>query len=115
MTVKELAEKLGMKVAAGDEGLNREITGVYACDLLSWVMSHAGKGDAWITVLTNLNTVAVALLTEVACIILPEGIQVEEGTAAKALQEGIVILQSRMGACEISWKAHELLKTENNV
>jgi len=109
MNVREFAEKLSMKVITGEASLNREVSGVYAGDLLSWVMSHAGKGDAWITVLTNLNTVAVALLTEVSCIIIPEGVAVEEATVKKADQEGIAILCSDMKAYEICWRAHDLL------
>ena len=41
----------------------------YAGDLLSWVMSHATAGDAWVTIMSNINVAAVASLTEVACVI----------------------------------------------
>jgi hypothetical protein len=75
---------------------------------LSWVMSHAEKGNAWITVLTNLNVVAVALLTEVSCIIVPENIKVEEPTIMKAQQEGIVILSTFKTTYEICCKSHDL-------
>ncbi|NSW89159.1 MAG: AraC family transcriptional regulator [Firmicutes bacterium] len=98
-----------MRVLTGDKGLEREITGVYVCDLLSWVMSHANKGDAWITVQTHLNTVAVAVLLEIPCIIVPEGIKVEEATIKKASEENIVVLSSEMSAYEICWRAHEIL------
>lgn len=108
MTVREFAGKLDLKVLTGESGLNNEISGVYVCDLLSWVMSHAGKGNAWITVLTHLNTVAVALLTEISCIIVPESISVEEATVSKAVREGIVILSSGLSAYEICCKAYEL-------
>lgn len=43
-------------------------------------MSHAGKDSAWITVHTHMNIVAVAVLSEIACIIIPEGIEAEEAT-----------------------------------
>ncbi|HEX2924851.1 MAG TPA: DRTGG domain-containing protein [Ruminiclostridium sp.] len=77
------------------------IGNVYICDLLSWVMSHANKGDAWITVLTNVNVPAVALLAEVACVIIPEGIQVEELTLRKANENGIVMIGTEYNAFEI--------------
>ncbi len=89
--------------------LDEEITGIYVCDLLSWVMSHANKGDAWITVQTHLNTIAVAVLLEIPCIIVPEGIKVEEATIKKAIEEDITILGSKMSAYEICWRAHEIL------
>jgi len=101
MTVKELAEKLDMKVLTGDIGLERNIGGVYICDLLSWVISRAKENDLWITVLTNLNIVAVAVLSGVACIVVPEGIQLEEATVNKAAREGIPVLSSDLSAYDI--------------
>ena len=72
-------------------------------------MSHAAKGNAWVTVHTHLNVVAVAVLIELSCIIIPEDIPVEEATLAKAGQEGIAVLSSSMNAYEICWRAHQLL------
>jgi len=102
MKVKELAEKLNLKVAAGEQGLDKEITGVYICDLLSWVMSHAQKGNVWITVQTNINVVAVAVLTEVSCIIIPENIEIDAKTIEKANTEGIAVLASSFNSYEIA-------------
>lgn len=102
MTVRKLVNDLGYKVIAGENNIDKEIEGVYICDLLSWVMSHAIKNDAWITVQTNINVVAVALLTEVACVIIPEDIEVEQGTIDKANEEGIPILSSSKSQYNIS-------------
>lgn len=108
MKVQEFVDKLGMKVWAGNnEGLAKDIKGVYACDLLSWVMSHAKKDDAWITVHTNLNIAAVAVLTEVSCIIVPEDIVVEQDTIKRAESEGIVILGTGLSSYEICCRAYE--------
>jgi predicted transcriptional regulator len=94
MKVKELADKLGMKILTGAEGLDKEVEGGYTGDLLSWVMSHAAKGDVWVTVQIHVNIIAVAVLLEMAAIIVPENIPVEDSTLEKANQEGIAILQS---------------------
>lgn len=94
MKVKELADKLGMKILTGAEGLEKEVEGGYTGDLLSWVMSHAAKGDVWVTVQIHVNIIAVAVLLEMAAIIVPENIPVEDSTLEKANQEGIAILQS---------------------
>ncbi|HOQ07543.1 MAG TPA: DRTGG domain-containing protein [Clostridiales bacterium] len=107
MKVAELAAKLDAKVLTGENGTDREIKGVYCCDLLSWVMSHAGKSSAWITVHTHMNIVAVAVLTELSCIILPEGIEAEEATVSKAAEEGIPILSTGLTAYEICCIAHD--------
>lgn len=98
MTVGEVCERAGLKVLAGKAGLSKEVTGVYICDLLSWVMAHGKKGDAWITVQTHSNVVAVAALLELSCIIIPEETEVEEDTLKKAEDEGIPVLQSAMNS-----------------
>ena len=61
MNVKEFAEKLDLKVLVeGDT--EREITGCYIGDLLSWVMGRAPEDSAWLTVMGNINSIAVATL-----------------------------------------------------
>jgi serine kinase of HPr protein (carbohydrate metabolism regulator) len=97
MKVKELAERLGLKVLA-EEGLDNEVEGGYTGDLLSWVMSHASKGNVWITVQIHPNIIAVAVLLEMSAIIVPENIPVESSTIEKAKSEGIPILQSSASA-----------------
>lgn len=108
MLVKDFAQKMDLTVLTGESGLNKEVTGVYSGDLLSWVMSHAVKGDAWITVHTHLNIVAVALLVEIPCIVVPEGISVENATIQKAVQEGIALLASNVDAYELCCRANSL-------
>jgi predicted transcriptional regulator len=109
MTIKEFSEKLGLEIATGDIGVLNIVTGGYICDLLSWVMSHAPKDGAWITVLNHINVVAVAVLTEVACIIMPEGIKPEDQTLKKAMEQGIPILCSKHDAYTLTCKMHDIL------
>lgn len=103
MKVKDLIEK-GYKLLTNQymDKLNEDIGGVYICDLLSWVMSHAKTGDVWITVQVHVNIVAVALLTGVSCIIIPEGISVNEDTLKRADKEGIPILSIQKPSYEAS-------------
>jgi DRTGG domain. len=101
MKISEFVTKIDAKVLTKNIPDDRKVTGIYCCDLLSWVMSHAQKGDAWITVLTNINIVAVALLTEAACIIIPEGIVMEEAAINRAEKEGVVILSTELDTYKI--------------
>ena len=101
MTVKEFADKLSCKVCAGAQALDRELDGCYVCDLLSYAMSHAQKDNLWITVQTNINVIAVAVLTEVGCVILPEGLVPDEIAAAKAEEENVPVLSTKKTAYEI--------------
>lgn len=110
MTVGELAKKLDLEVLTGYDNLNKEITGVYVCDLLSWVMSHAEKGNIWITIHNHINIVAVALLTEISCILIPENIDVEERTLTKAKEEGVVILRSHLSAYELCCRIFQITR-----
>ena len=84
MKVRELAEKLGAQALSGEENLEAEITCGYSCDLLSWVLAHGKQGMGWCTVQSHVNVVAVAVLMEMACVILVEDVQPEEATLAKA-------------------------------
>ena len=108
MTVQELADKLTLTVAALPEG-DREITGVYIGDLLSWVMGRAGEGDAWVTIMSNRNIVAVATLADTACILLAEGVQPDEGVAQLAMDKGVNLLCSPYSAYETAMRLRDVL------
>jgi len=103
MFIEELIKEIEGKILTESTNIKSlKVENVYICDLLSWVMSHAQKGDAWITVLTNVNVPAVAMMTDVACVIIPEGIDVEELTINKANENSITIIGSKYSAFEIS-------------
>jgi hypothetical protein len=108
MKVKDVAAALELKALTGDCGLDREVNGAYCCDLLSWVMSHAEKENIWVTVQVHPNIVAVAVLLELSCIIIPEEIKPEEVTIEKAVSEGIPILISRENGFKICCRLKEL-------
>ena len=100
LTVEKLIEKLKLDVIElPDPG--REITGGYAGDLLSWVMGRAQEGDAWVTIMTNMNVAAVAQLTDVACVVFAEGVVPDKDSGLKARQHGINLVGSRKGVFEL--------------
>ena len=102
MTVRDLIESLPARVLTGEAHLDREVADGYCCDLLSWVMAHGKRNGAWITVQTHLNTVAVASLLELACIIVPEDIEVNDQTLTKAEEEGIAVLGTSLTGYQAS-------------
>lgn len=105
MTVREMASRLGLTVITGDEPLlSQKVTGAYACDLLSHAMAKVEQGDAWMTVHTNLNVIAVASLKEAACVIIPESIAIEPQTVERAIQKEIVLLSSQMSAARLAFE-----------
>ncbi len=90
----------------------REITGGYVGDLLSWVMSRAKTGDGWITIMSNINTLAVASLCEVACVILADGVKPDSDVERTARQKEINIIGTQKPAFEIASVLSECLKGE---
>ncbi|MBO4393280.1 MAG: hypothetical protein J5800_02950 [Spirochaetales bacterium] len=101
MKVSELIPLIEAKNLTPTLSTEREVTCGYVCDLLSWVMSHGDSGMAWVTVQTHMNVIAVAVLSEMACVILPEGIEMEAESLEKATSEGMVVLQSPLTAFDI--------------
>lgn len=87
-------------LTGGDPG--REISRVFCCDLLSIAMSKAPADGVWVTVMGNKNTLAVASLTDTACIVLAEGVSLDEGTLAKARDEGIAVLATDLPIFDIA-------------
>ena len=94
LTVKELKEKGNMKLLCPEAVPDREVTGCYCGDLLSWVMSRATEGDAWLTVMGNINSIGVAVLADVACIILTENAALDDDALKRAEQNGVVIMRT---------------------
>ncbi len=91
MTVKQLIDVCGFTAAALPDP-DREVSGVYIGDLLSWVMGRAGADEAWITIMSNQNVAAVAALIDVSCVILAEGVKPDPDLLKKAELQGINLL-----------------------
>ncbi len=93
MLVKDLVKKFDLSIAAGKNGLDREIKNGYCGDLLSEVIANAPEGCVWMTVQGHQNIVAVAVLREMAAIIITGGQRPDNDTIKKADGEGIPVLQ----------------------
>lgn len=92
----------------GDE-TEREITVPFCCDLLSVAMGKAPAGCAWVTVMGNMNTLAVASLTDAACVIMAEGCTLDETAAAKAKAQGITVLKTDLPIFEAALAVYRKL------
>jgi len=108
MTVRDVALQLGLHVVSGEEHLGREIRGGYVGDLLSDVIAHSGSGQVWLTVQGHINIVAVAVLKELAAIILVNGRSPAEETVQRAVAEKIPLLASSLHAYDLAGKLHAL-------
>lgn len=102
MKVSELINFGGYDVITDKDYTDREIKGCYVGDLLSWVMGKANSDDMWITVMSNINIVAVAALADVACIVLAEGVMIADDIIKKANSQDIIILKSSKNSYELA-------------
>lgn len=103
MTVQQLTDKLDLSIFHMADG-NRTVGGGYAGDLLSWVMGKAQAEEAWITIMSNVNVAAVAVLTDVACVILAEGVTPDPQLMEKARAKGVNLLGSPAGAFALAFQ-----------
>ena len=101
MTVRELAESFDLTplvLPAPD----REIRGGYVGDLLSWVMGRAQADQLWITIMNNVNTVAVASLSDVSAVLLAEGVTLDDALLQTAAEKEINVLSSPHSAFDLA-------------
>ena len=106
--LSDIVKSYDLKVECSKNSLDREIKGGYASDLLSDVMAHSKKGDIWITLQGHPNIVAVAMLKELAGIIIVNGREPEQETIKKAEAEGLPIMTSKLPAFELVGKLYDL-------
>jgi hypothetical protein len=108
MDVKELSEKLELKILCEGD-MTREIEGCYCGDLLSWVMSRAQEGDVWLTVMGNINSVGVAVLADIACIVLTENAALDDEALKRAQQNSVNIFQTDKNSYQMACAVSKLI------
>lgn len=96
MKVNDLIQKGSFMVLNEGENTQREISVTYCCDLLSIAMGKMPANSAWVTVMGNINTLAVAALADASCIILAEGSKLDEPALNKAKEQGITVLTTEL-------------------
>lgn len=109
MTVRNLINSIGLTEFHVSEA-DREVASAYCGDLLSWVMSNAPADGAWLTIMSNVNVAAVAVLTDVSCIILTERVRPDETLLERAQSQGINLLGTSLSTYECALRLGELLK-----
>ena len=109
MTVKELCKAADFSPVT--ELSDETVNGAYACDLLSWIIGRANENAALVTVMTNVNVIAVAVMAELSCVILTEGVRLDDAALVKAQQNGVSVLSSQMPTYETCLLINDLLKS----
>ena len=108
MQVKEL-NSLGFS-AISHPAPDRTVDGVYIGDLLSWVMGKATENNVWITIMSNVNVIAVASLCDVSAVILAEGVTLDSEILELAKEKGVNIFTTPLSAYDAATKLYDALK-----
>lgn len=109
MKISEMAQILGWEVLAMPDP-DMEVTGGYAGDLLSWVMGRAKAGNAWVTIMTNRNILAVATLAGVSAVVVTERAEIDEEIVKLALAQDINLVRTELPSFETACAVGKLLE-----
>ncbi len=91
---------------------NLTINDGYVSDLLSDVMANAKDNQAWITIMKHLNSVAVASIANIPCIIFANGVIPNSDVIDKANEENICLLASKLSSFEIAGRLYTMLHSK---
>ena len=94
MTVQDLINLNLFQLKNAGDDLERDIT---------------GPGCAWVTVMANINTLAVASLTDAACVILAEDASLDDAVLAKAKMQGITLFATGLPIFDAALSIYEKL------
>lgn len=100
MNVHDLALACGFTYFNGEDLEGALVHGAYCCDLLSWVIGRAEETDALVTVMSNPNVVAVAVMAELPCVVFSEGVRPDEKALLKAKENDVILLSSQKTSYE---------------
>lgn len=101
MNVQKLTEVLKLEVICEASGLDAEINGCFAGDLLSLAMANVEKDNVWVTVQTNMNILGIAALAETSCVIIAHDMNIPQAVVDKAHEENICLLKSELSIYEL--------------
>ena len=99
MKVEALQGLLNARVLCGTAA--GEFDGVYTGDLLSRAMSRVQADNAWVTIMANINVIAVANLTEPAVIVLAEDVTMQKDALDAAVENDLCVITTPLSAYEI--------------
>jgi serine kinase of HPr protein (carbohydrate metabolism regulator) len=81
----------------------------YVSDLLSDVMGNARENQAWITIMKHLNSVAVASLVNIPCVVFAKGVKPDKDVISRAETENVCLITTALSSFEVAGKLYKLL------
>ena len=108
MNIKQILQSDQLTLITNPSNLDNEISGIFACDLLSHVMGHADEGNVLITVLNNINVLGVASLLDLSCVVFTHDTQVNQAIIDKANELEIPLLVTSLTTADATILLHTL-------
>lgn len=109
MNLNTFIEQSGFEVVHAGAEPEKALSKVFCCDLLSIAMSKAPAGSVWVTVMGNVNAVAVCVLAEIGCLVLAEEAGLDEAALEKAASQGVTVLKTALPVFDAALAAHTVL------
>ena len=88
-------------VKTDSKNLTQSYQGIFVTDLLSQAIHSAKPNNILITIISNLNTIAVAVMLDLPCIIICSGKPVTNEMITRANHENISIIQTEKHEHEV--------------
>lgn len=109
MDLAKIINFLQLKVLTRPRDFSKiKIESGYASDLLSCVVTGAESHSVWVTLISNINIVAVASLLEIPAIIITEAAQVDQATIDRADIQDVILLSTPKANFEIVGQLWEM-------
>ena len=106
MKLEIVAQKLNLKQI--NESAQVEVSSGYASDLLSDVLARAKNGALWVTNHKHTNIIGVAVMLNLAGVIIAGGVEPDAGTVEKAKEEKISLFTTDLTLYEVVGRMYEL-------
>ncbi len=107
MSPDQIASKLNL-TPRNDGGAGKEVTNGYASDLLSDVLANAKSGTIWVTNQKHQNVIGVAVMLDLAGVVVAGGVEPDENTLEKARDESVPLYTTSESLFDLVGKLYEL-------
>jgi predicted transcriptional regulator len=96
MKINDIKEILEAKLLCGDECLDHEVRGCFACDLISEMLLHLKPGSLLVTSLLSAHVVHAAHVMDASGVVFVGGKRPDETIIANASLNGIPLLSTSL-------------------
>ncbi len=102
MKIRDIVERLGAKVIAGDIYLEREVEFAFASDLMSDVLTLDNANMLLITGLSNMQAIRTAEMSDISTLIFARNKKITEEMKKVAAENDMVLIESPYSVFRIS-------------